>query len=104
MKLYREVKCSDRLPKKEGEYMVLLEDGAVQHEPFKPDLGWWVEYHLPGTDKVISWLEPYEPPTEEEIHEIVSKYLGIDWDMKKDCEVPYFTMKGAKAIINLLER
>ena len=48
------------------------------------------------------YLKPIEI-TEEEIHVLANKFLIIDDDNLSDSDVPYFTMEGAKAILNLLK-
>ena len=44
-----------------------------------------------------------QQPSEEEIHKLVNKYLIIEESLCAD-DYPYFTMKGAKAIKELLNR
>jgi len=68
MKLYREVKCSDRLPKKNEEYFT-DEGKAWFHTLGK----YWTINSGTRTPKV--WLEPYELPTEE-VREILYHHYG----------------------------
>ena len=50
------------------------------------------------------FLTPFsQQPSEEEIHKLVNKYLIIEESLCAD-DYPYFTMKGAKAIKELLNQ
>lgn len=59
MKLYRQIKCSDRLPAVDGEYYCVIANGKCGN------------YYFDGnkfeSSLVIKWLEEIEIPSEEEV-------------------------------------
>lgn len=68
MKLFREVKCSDRLPEdKVTVYAGNHDDQELTLETKATILKYCMDF----------WLEPYELPTEEEIQKAVFDYNGL---------------------------
>lgn len=98
---YKEVKCSDRLPTKEGPYYVKVVPAALddtmrgfgQHDIYQ----WFDDPDFDQDELWIntfeSWLEPYDLPTEEEVADVIIKLT------KEDYQLNYI----AKAIANLLK-
>jgi hypothetical protein len=79
MKLYREVKCSDRLPDSLKIVTVYYDDNTyVAYVFYDADRKTWHYVYEPDgeddTTEPDSWLEPYELPTEEEIDKASEKY------------------------------
>jgi len=97
MKLYREVKGSERQPEEKGFFKT--DRGTLEFEDGK----WHIECDPNEYYEVFIsyWLEPIEI-TEEDIHYIANQYLIIS-ESEKDSDYPYFTMKGAKAILSKLK-
>ena len=76
MKLYREVKASERLPHKEGYYAIKLRKGfgpitnPYDRTLFNPSME-----NEAWHNKIESWLEPIEI-TEEEIAKIIASHVS----------------------------
>ena len=105
MKLYREVKASERLPEKNGEYIVHLVEGLgldvknywLSYTPEGPIEAYYSdEAEIDDWENTVStWLEPIEI-TEGEIEEFINECeeaygrpaslaveIGISWIMDK---------------------
>ena len=91
MKLYREVKASERLPKVDGEYHTRV-DGSKHYDLFSHSS----KYPMREEGEIeCFWLEPVEI-TEEEIYDIVSKAIIVHDDIFG------VSMDSAKAILSKL--
>ena len=61
----RWVSCNDRLPEKQGRYLVSLESGQIAIREFLFSLTYGVEPYFSGCEKVIAWMpmpDAYESP------------------------------------------
>jgi hypothetical protein len=104
MKLFREVKCSDRLPEREDVYFVYYNktvDGYMKgHEYFNPDKErtvafWRSNYHI--------WLEPYELPTDEEIRKEAATYDNAMTSIAEGIWMPMGFIEGAQWVLSKLK-
>jgi len=98
MTYYREVNCSDRLPEKEHPNNTLSKSVFVNYEDGDAGYSWYdytVNYWF-GKENVVSWLEPYEIQTEEEIWKLIFNHAKASG---KTVSVD----KLARAITNLLK-
>ena len=101
MRLYREVKASERLPEERTEVHII--NSGLLSSAYIQDEQWYLgEHETPVLKFSGIWLEPIEI-TEEEIHKIANQYVIIDSEGLPDEEVPYFTMEGARAILSKLK-
>lgn len=93
--LFKQVKCSERLPKKSGEYLTAhgLMDYDAEEESF------WFGTHCPDQQPVY-WLEPIAMPSEEEIK------LNIPYPRSRSSQMwkNIGFIRGAKWIINQLNQ
>lgn len=92
---YREVKCSDRLPKADAVNVITFwSNGTVTSEPAKV----LYETHRDFPYHPYLWLEPYEIPTEGDIVNVLEHY------QEESGGIYSYNHKWiAKAIFNLLK-
>ena len=117
MKLYREVKCSDRLPTIAGPYYIKVVPAAIddtmrgfgQHDIYQ-----WFDNPSFDQDELWtntfeSWLEPYELPTEEEIirlRRVINRAISYINQFGRNDDLGFHIINElaeAKAITNLLK-
>lgn len=94
-KIYISVSCSDRMPKKDGVYIVRTKLGLIKTSCFKN--GGFVATKIGGDeDKITSyieyWLEEIELPSKEEIE-----------NMAEEFAFPNSVKSGANYILNKLK-
>ena len=99
MKIYRQVKASERLPEKEGWYFCTWTDGTHSEEEFINNEFWVSEYDTENHDEITDWLEEIDI-TEEEIINIIIDNIE---DSDDDSTIIIHTDKLAKAILKKLE-
>ena len=103
---YREVKCSDRLPEKEHPNNTLSKSVFVIYGDGDGSYSWYdyTDNAWYGREAVLSWLEPYELPTEEEIEKILKEEI-YHYQLSRDSDPVQLAGfdEAAKAITNLLK-
>lgn len=108
MKLFRQVKCSERLPEKWGMYICIIKV-KIDGLHYKPATycQWdsisseWTNPNFDGIKgEVVTWYEPVEIPTDEEIECMRYEKYGTDQFLYAAQRDGY--EEGFKAAINHL--
>lgn len=101
MKLYREVKANERLPKEDIEGFVIEENKYILYASGIRQDGVWFDSRSGNVIDVDVWLEPIEI-TEEEVVKIIRDVENKAVEEDEDATIGEVHILQAKAILRLL--